>query len=102
MHRLHRLRIFLEGREEATYQRGTSSYVDREVFARLLLAEITSWMEMNRGTAQCLLPMHTLPSFTAEHNKVIWALKVEGTIAHWPDVNEEYLITILPGKAVPA
>ncbi len=102
VHRLHRLRIFLEGREEATYQRGTSSYVDREVFARLLLAEITSWMEMNRGTAQCLLPMHTLPSFTAEHNKVIWALKVEGTIAHWPDVNEEYLITILPGKVVPA
>ncbi len=97
VHRLQRLRIFLEGREEATYRRGTSSYTDRHVFARLSLAELSNSLEMAQGEVNRRLPGELPPSFAATSNKIIWTLKVHGEIANWPDVNEEYEITVESG-----
>jgi hypothetical protein len=37
-HTLQRVRIRLEGREEATYRRGTTTSTDKNLFARLELA----------------------------------------------------------------
>ena len=39
VHRIGRFVICLEGREEATYRRGTSSYTDKETFFRMPLAD---------------------------------------------------------------
>ena len=88
--------ISLQGQEKAVYQRGTSSHTDTEVFANFPLAHLTSPSEMYQGTAQLQLPGVSLPSFTAEHNKISWSLKVKGQIARWPDVDEEYPVVILP------
>jgi len=96
VHRLSRLRIFLEGREEATYTRGTRTSTDRSVFARIPLVDLTSWMDMVRGTGEARVPEQTMPSFAANHNKVVWCLKVHGEIARWPDVSEDYEVTVYP------
>lgn len=96
VHRMSRLRIFLEGREEATYKRGTSTSTDHSVFARIPLVDLSSWMDMVRGTGQVRIPERTVPSFAALHNKVVWHLKVHGEIARWPDVQEDYEITVHP------
>jgi hypothetical protein len=96
VNRLNRLRLVLEGREEATYRRGTSTTTDRETFAKLELASVTSRPEMAAGQARFTLPRDTMHSFAAEHNKVIWTLKVEGDIERWPDVKEEFPLTLLP------
>jgi hypothetical protein len=95
-HIIERLRLYLEGREEATYQRGTSTYTDKEVFATVPIAEIANQYEMQSGRATVMVPPDTKHTFKAEHNKILWMLRVQGEIRHWPDVNEEFELTVLP------
>ena len=35
-------------------------------------------------------------SFQAAANKIIWEIKIEGEIDRWPDVDQNFLITIRP------
>jgi hypothetical protein len=94
--RLANLRVILEGREEATYQRGTDTITEREVFATFDLVNTQNDWEMPRGTAEPPIPADTMHSFQADANKIIWEIKVEGEIDRWPDVDENFPITIRP------
>jgi len=94
--RLAHLRIFLEGREEATYQRGTDTHTDREVFATFELVDTPNEWEMPQGNAELVIPADTMHSFAAASNKIVWEIKVEGEIARWPDVNQNFPISIHP------
>lgn len=96
IHVIDRLRIYLEGREEATYKRGTRTHTDRQVFATFDLASITSRTDMRSGRARITVPASTMHSFTASHNKITWTLHVHGDIARWPDIKEEFPVTLLP------
>ena len=96
VHRIERLRIALEGREEATYTRGTDTVTDKETFARLEIADVRDRAAIRAGKASVVLPADTMHSFAAEHNKIIWTLKVEGAVARWPDIKDEFAFTILP------
>lgn len=98
VHRMSQVTISLQGQEEAVFQGRKSSHTDRQVFASFPLALLTTRSEMLHGTAQLQLPVDTMPSFTADHNKITWSLKVHGKISHWPDVVEEYPLVILPAK----
>jgi len=91
-----RLQVYLEGREEATYTRGTRTYTDKETFAAVDAVDTTSPREILGGRARLTVPADTMHSFEAEHNKIIWALRVTGEIARWPDVSEEFPVVILP------
>jgi hypothetical protein len=35
-------------------------------------------------------------SFAADSNKIIWEIKVEGEIANWPDIRQNFPIEIRP------
>ena len=94
--RLHHLRIFIEGREEATYRRGTDTYTDREVFATLTLVDTANDWEIPKGSAEVTVPDDTMHSLNAPSNKIIWEIKVEGEIDRWPDVNQNFPIQIRP------
>jgi len=94
--RLEHLHIFLEGREEATYQRGTKTYTDREVFATLDLIDTTNHWEIPRGTAELVIPAETMHSFEGNSNKIVWEIKVAGKIARWPDVDQNFPLGIHP------
>jgi len=99
--RIRKLRIYLEGREEATYRRGSSSSTEKSVFARLPIAEIeSSWMDMVRGEGALQIPVGVPPSFAARNNKILWVVKVRGEIARFPDVAEEFEITMSPQKGL--
>jgi len=92
--RLQRLQITLEGREEATYRRGTDTSTDREVFARIQITDTTDPVAMHSGAAKLQVPAGTMHSFESSNNKIVWALKVHGDIPRWPDVNDEYPVTV--------
>lgn len=96
--RIGRLRIFLRGHEEVTYRRGTSTSTDRHVFAELLICEEAAGGSIETGRASVIIPTDTMHSFEATNNKIIWKLHVKGEIAKWPDVDEEFPITVLPLK----
>lgn len=95
---LKRLCIRLKGREEATYRRGTRTYTDKNIFSDLEVVEITVRAEMRSGTAQIEVPPDLMHTFAGESNKIIWGLHLEGEIARWPDVKEEFAIEVLPTK----
>ena len=93
---LQQVRVWLEGREEATYRRGTQTSTDRSCFARLDLAHVAARGQLRTGTGTAALPVGTMHSFASASNKIVWSLRVKGEIAFWPDVDEEYPITVLP------
>ena len=94
--RLGNLHIFLEGREEATYQRGTDTITEREVFATLDLVNTQNDWEIPQGAFELTIPSDSMHSFEADANKIIWEIKVEGEIARWPDVGQNFPIEIRP------
>jgi hypothetical protein len=94
--RITRLTITLEGREEATYQQGTSSRTDQEMFHTSRLVDSTGTWEIPRGEVRLVIPEHTMHTFMADHNKIVWVLKLHGDIPRWPDVDEELPVTVLP------
>ena len=93
---LRRLRLSLEGREEATYRRGTDTRTDREVFATVDLLDTGDPATMAAGRVLHALPPRLMHTFTAKNNKIVWALRVRGEIPRWPDVDEEFVVTLAP------
>lgn len=97
--RISRLLITLEGREEATYRRGTDTTTDRSTFAKIVLLDTTDPSRIAQGKAAVQVPPESMHSFNASHNKIVWSLVILGEIARWPDVKEEYPIVVTPGPA---
>lgn len=93
---LRTLCITLEGREEATYRRGTDTVTDKNVFATFELLKTTEPSAIRAGTARLTLPAHTMHSWQSEHNRIIWSLRVRGEIPRWPDVDDEFAFSVLP------
>jgi hypothetical protein len=93
---LRRLKVTLEGKEEARYRRGTDTHTDCETFATLTLVDSTDSYEMASGSTSFAMPANTMPSFTAANNRVVWTMKAQLEIAGWPDSDEEFEILVQP------
>jgi len=93
---IRRLRIVLNGREEATYRRGTKTRTDKNVFYELPLVETEQRHEVRSGQVGLVIPPDTMHSFEAANNKIVWELEVHGDIKRWPDVKESFKITVAP------
>jgi hypothetical protein len=93
-----RLKIVLEGQEEAQYRRGTNSYTDKSTFASLTVIDTQQPGEIESGSASFAVPADTMPSFKASHNKIRWALKAHCDIKSWPDSDDEYEVLVRPGR----
>ena len=96
--RIQRLQVFLQGREEATYQRGTDTRTDKHVFTRIDVAETDQPIDIARGSGTLEIPADTMHSFEAPRNKIVWSLQVVAEIPNWPDVGEEHKLVIRPRK----
>ncbi|MEX0777555.1 MAG: DUF3592 domain-containing protein [Phycisphaeraceae bacterium] len=94
--KIRRVRLYVQGVEQAQYQRGTSTYTDTNVFAHIDLADITDPTRIGQGKATLQLPADTMHSFAGSHNKIIWRLCVRGQIPRWPNVSQDFPITVTP------
>ncbi len=93
-----RVKIVLEGREEARYRRGTDTHTDRETFLTLPVVDSEQPFEIAEGgSASFTVPADTAPSFRAENNKIVWSLKVHCELPNWPDTDDEYEVVVSPG-----
>ncbi|MCX7047253.1 MAG: DUF3592 domain-containing protein [Candidatus Sumerlaeota bacterium] len=95
---LRKLSVSLEGREEATYQRGTTTVTDKSVFAQFILFESSNSQQIAGARGSAVIPAGTMHSFKSSHNKIVWALRVQGDIPRWPDINEEFPINVMPAR----
>ena len=96
VNRIGKFEILLEGREEATYRRGTDTVTDKNVFATLHIVETEDHRDMMIGDTTLAVPPGTMHSFEASNNKIIWTLKVRGDIRYWPDINSQYTVVVRP------
>lgn len=94
--RIRKLKIILRGREEATYRRGTNTYTDKSTFFQMELCSTEDRFEIPQGEVGFAIPGESMHSFEAENNKIIWEVGVHGAIKSWPDVREEFKITVTP------
>jgi len=94
--RIRQLTITLQGVEKATYRRGTSTSTDSSTFAKVVLADTASNVEIREGRVSVAVPEFTAPSFFAPNNSIIWQIHVRGDIRWWPDVNREFAIQVAP------
>ena len=95
---IQKFHMYLEGREEATYERGTDTCTDRETFLTINLFETADPEQMYSGRADFEIPPDTMHSFKSKNNKIIWTLHIIGKIKWWSDIKEEFEITVLPDE----
>ncbi|MGJ8726488.1 MAG: DUF3592 domain-containing protein [Roseibacillus sp.] len=88
--------ITLEGREEATYQRGTDRATATSLFYQKEIFKSSHLPEMIANECDLIFPADTLPSFEGEHNKICWCLRMNAAVKARPDVREEIEITLQP------
>lgn len=96
--RLDKLTIKLEGRECATYRRGTDSVTDHATFHLESLFETDLPSENASGSIHIQIPPSLMHTFHGDNNKIEWRLLIEGPIRRWPDVDEDYPLTVRPAK----
>jgi len=99
--RVSRLQIYFEGREEATYKRGTDTSTDKAVFATIPIVDIQENFRVGSGNAELQVPACAIHSFSSEHNKIIWSLFVKADVTHMPDVKDEFELFVLPQPLAP-
>lgn len=100
VHRIRRLRIGLDGREEATYLRNDEPLTDREVFSSMILVDTTRREEIHSGKTEFTVPGSAAPSFQSGHNQIVWAIRFCAELKRWPDIEEDFEFTALPGNGV--
>jgi len=95
--RIKQLRIYLEGREEATYRRGTDTLTDKNAFSTI---EIVNKLSAEPGRARVNIPSTTMHSFKSDHNKIVWEINVKGKINFWSDVTESFELEVFPKRSL--
>lgn len=93
------LRMVLEGREEAVYQNGKSTSTAKSAFFTQELLNTSADSGATSGVVRITIPPSSMHSFKADHNRVVWAVKVTGEIPEWPDLDEEFPLEVLPPGA---
>ena len=88
------LTIKIEGRETATYRRGTDTITEHATFFEEVLLD--GRPTTREGTLTTTIPPRGMPSFEADNNKIEWRITVHGDIPRWPDIEEKFSITIVP------
>ncbi len=96
LHRVQRLTVLLEGRESATYRRGTRSVTDRALFHREVLFETDQPLSHREGGTALTIPADSMHTFDGGNNRIEWTLVVRGKIPRWPNVNDTYPLTVRP------
>jgi len=97
--------ITLEGREKASYRRGTDTVTVTSVFEKIVLLDTPDVRLLPNdslagrglaGTVEITIPDASMHTFRASNNQVCWVLKLNATIPKWPDINEEFDVHVLP------
>jgi hypothetical protein len=96
--RLKSIKVVLTGTESATYQRGTNTSTDNEIFYAHTLVEESNALSAYQGEAQFQIPFDLIYSIDTGNNKIKWEIQVIGVIKPGPDIKDTSEIQILPAS----
>ena len=78
------------------YQRGTTTHTNTTEFFELEVFSSTVKQLLHRGRVGFVVPADTMHTFKADHNKILWSLKIAGDIEKGPDLADTYPIEVTP------
>ena len=90
------------GFERATHQVGTDTRTEERRFHEAVCLSIDTESgegdasEIPFGTGVIEVPPDRHPSFQSDHNRIVWALQVRGTVRRWPDIKALFPIVVSP------
>lgn len=87
-------KLFLVGKEEATYSAGSSNSTAKACFHEDKLFETTVPLAMNEGHVEFRIPADAVPTFTGKNNKLRWLLCLRAEVARMPTVSAENEIIV--------
>lgn len=96
--KVERISISLEGKESATYRRGTRTVTDTHSFLSHPLITVVEKERLRNGELSVSLPASLMHTFEASNNKITYAIKVHGTIPKWPDIHAEFAVVVAPAS----
>jgi hypothetical protein len=98
--RLRGLRVWLEGSRTTTetevHERGASVRSSTEAFDTIEILHRGPDEPLESGSVGFTVPATKPPTSEGADESISWKLKLQGAIAYWPDVIEEYEIRVLP------
>ncbi|MEO1858245.1 MAG: DUF3592 domain-containing protein [Rubritalea sp.] len=98
-HKISHFAIYLVSEEEAHYRRGTNTVTDTSVFYEQVLLDTKDPRKVRRGESEILLSSDLMPSWKSSNNAIKWSLRVRGEISLWPDIKDNYEVTVLPANS---
>jgi len=93
---IERLEIFVECQEQATYRRGTDTHTDKSSLLKQTLVDTRFDSEIDAGKVTIEVPRDAMHTFDGSHNRIVWAIKVEGDIPLRPDVSRSCSFHVTP------
>ncbi|MEI9894352.1 MAG: DUF3592 domain-containing protein [Chthoniobacter sp.] len=94
--RLHKIRIVLEGREETVSRSGKSTQTHTQTFAEIPIFQSLGDEAVSQGQGRVAIPAGLMHSLNGRYNKIVWRIRVSGEVPHFPKVEEDYPINVLP------
>jgi hypothetical protein len=91
------LRITLEGREETVVSSGKNSRTLKETVYAETVVDTDPSAGAAFGGATLSIPACAMHTFTESRHKIVWALKVQGEIPAWPDLDDEFALEVEAG-----
>lgn len=96
---LQRLNVVIIGQEWCRYVQGTDTKTDMSTFAVIEICTIDEQGEISFGSRSITIPVDTMHSFEANNNRIQWTVRVQGEIAWWPNVSEDFAFRVAPSAA---
>lgn len=94
-------KVSLWGIESATYRRGTNTVTTSRVFFDLPVVDTVSKEEMRQGQTTIVIPDDLMHSLKLSNNEIKYEIRVEGEIPLWPDIADQFKVTLLPLSSDP-
>jgi len=96
--KLTKLRIVLEGSEEAVYRSGKNVQTATQIFSETPIVETSDHEIIAQGQGHVAVPAALMHTFHGHHNKIMWRLRFHAELPHWAPIEEDYPINVLPGS----
>ncbi|WP_035609026.1 DUF3592 domain-containing protein [Haloferula sp. BvORR071] len=93
-----KFRLYLVGREQATYSQGSSTSTAKSVFHEEVLFDTSVSLAANQGSVDLRIPQDAVPSFEGRNNSFQWNLCLQADVEHMPNIrnNRKIVITTPP------
>ena len=93
--RVRRLQLFLKGSEQGYSSRNNTASTHE--FYSATLVDQNRGEETSTGQLTLTIPEGVMHSFEGRLYKIVWRLKLVADIPVFPDVEQEFTLTVLPG-----